>query len=181
MIRYAIVRNSSSTREVRAYLPDNYRLLGRFVDGAGETHYFSYVIAGEDVAGWGLDSYVRPRLASGLMSCEEIAADHEALKIVEEVCVFCGMGRSYHGADKHPFNGPVPGHGPEHFNAQNGDYAPPPESLGDCVICGEAVVTGPEMAEMYEPADPDRSLVVDRERSGLVHASCGTSRGWEVA
>ncbi len=68
--RTAIVRGARSAREVSAYLPDNYRVVegvGGKVDG--KPFYF---VAGHDSAGWTLDGYVIPRLASGLMSCEEV-------------------------------------------------------------------------------------------------------------
>jgi hypothetical protein len=56
---------SQDEETVGAYLPANYQV----------THLdaeFVY-IAGEDRAGWTLDAYVIPRLASGLHLCEEVA------------------------------------------------------------------------------------------------------------
>jgi len=69
-IRYALV--SADDDQVAAYLPDNYRVVGS-VDG-------QTVIAGRDVAGWTLDAYVIPRLASGLYFATEIDLSHSALK-----------------------------------------------------------------------------------------------------
>jgi hypothetical protein len=57
-IRYALV--SADVDRVAAYLPDDYRVIGS-VDSRT-------VIAGRDVAGWTLDAYVIPRLASGSAS-----------------------------------------------------------------------------------------------------------------
>jgi hypothetical protein len=54
---------------VRPYLPDNYKVVEE--DPSTRT----CVIDGEDVAGWTLDGYVLPRLASGLIFGEEIEAD----------------------------------------------------------------------------------------------------------
>jgi hypothetical protein len=68
--RYAIVKNASSEQQLAAYLPANYRI--EKDDGppwGGEESDF--LIAGEDVAGWTLDGYVIPRLASGLIWATE--------------------------------------------------------------------------------------------------------------
>jgi hypothetical protein len=66
--RYAAVTGARSDREVRAYLPDNYRLVS-----SEDEPYFdgTRIIEGEDVAGWTLDGYVIPRLASGMIACRE--------------------------------------------------------------------------------------------------------------
>jgi len=64
MVRYAIVKGANSPREVKAYLPNNYRLVGAYA--------LDYIIAGEDEAGWTLDSYVIPRFSSGNMGCKEL-------------------------------------------------------------------------------------------------------------
>lgn len=50
-------------RQVAAYLPSNYSavLRGDIID-----------ITGTDVAGWTLDDYVIPRLASGLITAKEV-------------------------------------------------------------------------------------------------------------
>lgn len=64
--RFATVKGFNSEREVKAYLPENYRLLGIYNDTA--------VIAGVDVAGWTLDGYVIPRYGSGLMACKELVS-----------------------------------------------------------------------------------------------------------
>lgn len=52
---------------IEAYLPGNYTAM-RADDG-------SIVISGEDNAGWTLDGYVIPRLASGLHFAREVASD----------------------------------------------------------------------------------------------------------
>ena len=83
--RYAIVRNARTEREVRAYLPDNYEVIyeepasGPRASGGSR---LTVVIAGRDVAGWTLDHYVLPRLASGLLIGEEIDLSHEVMKRV---------------------------------------------------------------------------------------------------
>jgi hypothetical protein len=71
-IRYALVRAAAGRAdEIRAYLPDNYELIGRTpIRG---TNNVDHLIVGRDVAGWTLDDYVIPRLASGLYYCEEVA------------------------------------------------------------------------------------------------------------
>ena len=85
MTRYALVTNARSQREVEAYLPDNYRVLDAVTvppDSALRTHVAQqgYLIEGTDNHGWTLDSYVLPRMASGLIWGEEIAADHPLVK-----------------------------------------------------------------------------------------------------
>lgn len=63
--RYAVVKGHNiTTREVAAYLPGNYRVNG----STSEKVY----IVGEDNAGWTLEDYVIPRLASGNLTAVEI-------------------------------------------------------------------------------------------------------------
>ena len=69
-MRYALV--AARGEQIAAYLPDNYQVLGT-VDG-------QTVIGGRDAAGWMLDAYVIPRLASGLYFATEIDLSHPAFK-----------------------------------------------------------------------------------------------------
>jgi len=70
-MRYAAVSGARRSDEVAAYLPSGYEVYGhRFPDGG--TGRLVVLIRGEDNAGWTLDDYVIPRLASGLMACKEI-------------------------------------------------------------------------------------------------------------
>lgn len=64
MTRTAIVEPGQDVERVRAYLPNNYNAV--MLDRAGTIR-----ITGEDVAGWTLDGYVIPRLASGLIFAKE--------------------------------------------------------------------------------------------------------------
>jgi hypothetical protein len=73
MTRFATVRNARSAREVWAYLPGNYNIVGGDMGAPGSP---VYVIAGEDVAGWTLDGYVVPRLASGTIIATEVDPDY---------------------------------------------------------------------------------------------------------
>lgn len=105
MIRYALVKNARSRREVEAYLPDNYRVVyeyatsgydaddkplnpaaledrERYGVGPNEKLVLGFVISGEDKAGWGLDTYVSPRMASGLIWVDEIDLSHPIMKHV---------------------------------------------------------------------------------------------------
>lgn len=69
-MRYALIRNSNE-QEVAAYLPSNYKVLGTEGDDV--------LIGGQDNAGWTLDDYVLPRLASGLRFGQELSeAEGEA-------------------------------------------------------------------------------------------------------
>lgn len=63
MSRTAIVKGARDIDQVAAYLPGNYEAIEK--DG-------EVTIVGEDVAGWTLDDYVIPRLASGLIFAIEV-------------------------------------------------------------------------------------------------------------
>ncbi len=64
--RKAVVKSRGSTLEtIQTYMPANYE--ASLVDG-------EIVIEGHDFAGWTLDGYVLPRLASGLHFAEEVSA-----------------------------------------------------------------------------------------------------------
>ena len=103
MKRYAIVKNARSRSEVEAYLPDNYRVIYEYATqgydsddnplkpaaleerirhgvAGHEPLYLGFVIEGEDKAGWGLDTYVIPRYASGLIYATEIDLSHPIMK-----------------------------------------------------------------------------------------------------
>jgi hypothetical protein len=85
MKRYAMVENARSRRELEAYLPGNYRVIheadGWSAEGSGSTD-LTFVIEGRDDAGWTLDGYVIPRLASGLIWANEIDLSHPLMKLV---------------------------------------------------------------------------------------------------
>jgi hypothetical protein len=71
-MRRARVQGRSLTREqIERFLPDNYHVVEEHTD-PGENPWVAFLIEGEDVAGWTLDGYVIPRLASGLIFAEEI-------------------------------------------------------------------------------------------------------------
>ena len=62
--RQATIRGEVNPDRIARYLPSNYRLV--WIEAEG------WVIEGEDNAGWTLDGYVIPRLASGLIFAEEV-------------------------------------------------------------------------------------------------------------
>ena len=74
-MRAAIVTDGADSLEhVQQYLPDNYEAVTHYVKPLGAENYGEVIIiAGQDIAGWTLDGYVIPRLASGLIGAEEIA------------------------------------------------------------------------------------------------------------
>lgn len=102
MKRYAVVTSGAtgSIDAVKAYMPDNYRVVAAFapgeLDGAlkeyepltdhtnlGYHSKWSWaVIEGEDSAGWTLHDYVIPRLASGSYPAVEIDLSHPFMKKV---------------------------------------------------------------------------------------------------
>lgn len=91
MIRYAIVKNADSRRQLEAFLPDNYKVIHEFESADGYRYegdkpvaklrtHTCFVIEGEDKAGWTFDDYVRPRLGSGLIWADEIDLSHPVMK-----------------------------------------------------------------------------------------------------
>ena len=70
--RSAIVRDrpEDELERVRAYMPSNYGAYWSFAENA-------IVISGHDNAGWTLDGYVIPRLASGMIIAHEITDKRE--------------------------------------------------------------------------------------------------------
>lgn len=61
--------------DVEPYLPSNYKVACVLEDRSGDilrSNATVTVIYGEDVAGWTLDGYVIPRLASGLLHAVEV-------------------------------------------------------------------------------------------------------------
>lgn len=73
--RFAVIRGARTVKEALAYLPMRYALMESFeVEGGTATgrKELWVVIGGVDDAGWTLEGYVIPRLASGLMFAEEL-------------------------------------------------------------------------------------------------------------
>lgn len=64
-VRTARVLNETDVDRVQAYMPGNYSV---------EVTDDGLTIIGTDRAGWTLDGYVIPRLASGLIFAEEVTA-----------------------------------------------------------------------------------------------------------
>ena len=104
MKRYALVTLTWDRDNPVAYMPSNYEVLwiGPF-EGALASDRLSHVnrpdwrlavIGGEDNAGWTLDDYVLPRLASGGMYGEEIDLSHDVMKRVPDSKPQCPMCRS---------------------------------------------------------------------------------------
>ena len=91
--RFAVIRGARTVEQALAYLPNNYGLMESFeVEGiptASGRKELWIVIGGYDNAGWTLDGYVLPRLASGLIFGEEIGKgtepDEEELPSMKEL------------------------------------------------------------------------------------------------
>lgn len=82
--RVAVVA-TDSTKAVARYLPSGYSVMwaGPASDLGLHTDYrHAAIVAGVDVAGWTLDGYVLPRLASGLHYGRELEWDDP---IVEDI------------------------------------------------------------------------------------------------
>lgn len=69
-MRFATVSNARDAKQVWAYLPANYVIVGGDIGTIPGKPV--YVIAGVDDAGWTLDDYVIPRFASGLIWVQEV-------------------------------------------------------------------------------------------------------------
>lgn len=84
MKRYAIIKSADSREQLERYLPGNYRIVFEYVsaDDGFDSGKTRFVIEGRDVAGWTLDDYVKPRLASGLIFAVEIDLSHPIMKEV---------------------------------------------------------------------------------------------------
>lgn len=67
-MRYARAYGARDWAQLERYLPSNYQVHAEHDDG-------HFLIRGSDRAGWTLDGYVIPRLASGLIRAEEVATD----------------------------------------------------------------------------------------------------------
>jgi hypothetical protein len=87
--RYALIIAPAST--VANYLPSNYEVKAELqpeqLVGVDDERFGSLlstrtvtVIEGRDDAGWTLDAYVFPRLASGLYAGREIDLSHDVMK-----------------------------------------------------------------------------------------------------
>lgn len=83
MKRYALILNDSPATD--AYMPGNYSVIwrGTYTDENGR-EWLSSVVAGRDNAGWTLDGYVIPRLASGMYSATEIDLSHPVMMLVPD-------------------------------------------------------------------------------------------------
>lgn len=77
--RYAIIY-TPLVKVVENYLPSNYAVIFSGVFEGREVT----VIEGQDNAGWTLDGYVLPRLASGLYFGQEIDLSHPIMKEVPD-------------------------------------------------------------------------------------------------
>jgi hypothetical protein len=76
--RRAVVRGAYDRGQVEAYLPANYRVVDSTVDGSDARGRMLYTVEGTDSAGWTLDGYVIPRLASGLLWATEVEVEATA-------------------------------------------------------------------------------------------------------
>lgn len=73
MVRVALVSSPSiDIDRVRAYMPANYTAVA-VADRRDPPEQLAVLIVGEDNAGWTLDGYVIPRLASGMIYAAELA------------------------------------------------------------------------------------------------------------
>jgi len=71
--RFAVIRGATSVKQAEAYLPGNYVLCESFWAADGlKAPKLIVIIGGKDNAGWTMDDYVVPRLASGLLWATEI-------------------------------------------------------------------------------------------------------------
>ena len=71
-MRFALVYGNALTRkQLEAYLPADYKVL--WIDEESDSpNRVAAIIGGTDYAGWTMDDYVLPRLASGLIFGREL-------------------------------------------------------------------------------------------------------------
>lgn len=73
-MRQAIVHGRDlSAERLERFLPSNYSIVGQVDERGTLAGITCYLIEGVDNAGWTLDGYVLPRLASGSIFGKEIA------------------------------------------------------------------------------------------------------------
>jgi hypothetical protein len=80
--RYALVTLTWDRDNPAAYMPSNYQVTYTEPYGDDRPAWRTAVIEGRDNAGWTLDGYVLPRLASGGMHGKEVGLDHPIFKRV---------------------------------------------------------------------------------------------------
>lgn len=68
--RVAVSDDAISAEHVQQYLPQGYKAKIEYIDK--QRSALRVVIRGYDIAGWTLDGYVIPRLASGLIVANEV-------------------------------------------------------------------------------------------------------------
>lgn len=78
--RYALIR--SGALAIADYLPSNYEVIHRDIPAGVSENRGQTVIAGRDRAGWTLDGYVLPRLATGMYFGDEIDLSHPIMKTI---------------------------------------------------------------------------------------------------
>jgi hypothetical protein len=82
--RYALVTLTWDRDKPEAYMPANYTVLHTCEHPENPERWRAAVIGGYDNAGWTLDGYVLPRLASGGMHGVEIDLSHPIMKQVPD-------------------------------------------------------------------------------------------------
>lgn len=93
MMRYALVSNADSRKQLEAYLPGiNYRIIGEFDEAdpvfldsdrfVGREGRPVFVIQWHTARGFSFDGYVKPRLASGSIHANEVGLDHPVMKLI---------------------------------------------------------------------------------------------------
>jgi len=69
-----VTGNDITAEKIARYLPGCYEVISEGVTYEGDKARPFVVIQGNDVAGWTLDDYVIPRLASGLYWAKEVTS-----------------------------------------------------------------------------------------------------------
>lgn len=83
MKRYALIYSDSP--QIPAYMPGNYEVIMQGIEWTEDDRFSRVsVIAGRDNAGWTLDGYVLPRLASGMYYGKEIDLSHPVMMLVPD-------------------------------------------------------------------------------------------------
>lgn len=101
-MRYALVTGGSRS-EVARYLPDNYEVIVENFCTHLTSGKPAVVVAGEDAAGWTLDGYVIPRLASGLIWGREVRGKYMGIGYSEAACHMRVAGHECHVIEEDRF------------------------------------------------------------------------------
>ena len=161
--RYALVNTPDSER-VAPYLPSNYRVIGETEDGT--------LISGTDNAGWTMDDYVLPRLASGLHFGHEITREEAGIPEPTQADLDKAWDAAYHISYIGASNPKGVRHTLDDLTAKGiGDDHPAMRAIEGHLAYLHGDGTGPEFDDLAAVKDNARRLGIENESGQYVVAS----------